>query len=106
MSVSGRFPWKALGLLSLLLLGGQVLRGAQPPPAGSQNFRQQCAKCHGRKGEGVKGKYDDALHGDWSIEKLSRYIHKNMPDDDPGTVASAEAEPVDRYIYASVYSRA
>ncbi len=74
-------------------------------PNGSQLFRQDCAKCHGKKGEGVKGKYDDALHGDWSIEKLSRYIAKNMPDDDPGSLKTPDADAVARYIYSSFYSR-
>jgi hypothetical protein len=99
------FPSKEFALIGCLLLSGHGLSGAQPQQAGSQIFRQQCAKCHGRKGEGVKGKYEDALHGDWSIEKLTRYIHKNMPDDDPGTVGAADAEAVARFIYSSFYSR-
>jgi hypothetical protein len=72
---------------------------------GNQIYRQLCARCHGGKGQGVKGKYDDALQGDRSLEKLSRYIAKNMPDDDPGRCQGAEAEAVARYIYDSFYSR-
>jgi hypothetical protein len=94
-----------LWLLALLLFGQQSLFGGQQPLTGSQVFRQLCAKCHGRNGQGVKGKYDDALQGDWSLEKLTRYIDKKMPDDDPGRCRGAEAEAVARYIYDSFYSR-
>src|SRR5580704_14010652 len=94
-------PW----LLAALLFGQPCLFGGQKSLAGSRIFRQQCAKCHGGKGEGVKGKYDDALHGDWSLEKLTRYIDKKMPDDDPGRCRGPEAEAVARYIYDSFYSR-
>jgi hypothetical protein len=93
-----------LWLTALLLFGQQGLFGAEPPLNGSQIFRQLCAKCHGSKGQGVKGKYDDALQGDWSLEKLSRYIGKKMPDDDPGRCQGAQAEAVARYIYDSFYS--
>src|SRR6185369_15916733 len=49
-----------------LLISQPCLEGAEGRLAGREIFRQQCAKCHGRNGEGVKGKYDDHLHGDWS----------------------------------------
>src|SRR5213594_3310791 len=72
----------ALALL-FLLSSQQGVLGAEPNKRGREIFRQLCAKCHGRNGEGVKGKYDDALRGDWPVEKLARYIDKNMPDDAP-----------------------
>jgi len=72
---------------------------------GANIYKAECAKCHGKHGEGVKGKYDDALVGDWSLEKLTRYISKNMPDDDPGTLTAADAETVARYINDAFYSR-
>src|SRR3954462_3984710 len=80
-----------------------TLRGAETGPDGAKIYRQLCVKCHGRKGEGVKGKYDDALHGDWSLEKLTRYIDKNMPDDAPGKCVGREAEAAARYIYDAFY---
>ena len=64
--------------------------GAEPRAPGREIFRQQCVKCHGRHCEGVKGKYDDALHGDWSLEKLTRYIDKNMPEDAPEKCAGPD----------------
>src|ERR1043166_4370592 len=94
--------WLAL----LCLLSSQPgLRGAEQKRKGREIFRQLCAKCHGRNGEGVKGKYDDALRGDWAIEKLSRYIDKNMPDDAPDKCVGPDADAVARYIYDAFYSR-
>ncbi|HEV7923964.1 MAG TPA: DUF1592 domain-containing protein, partial [Verrucomicrobiae bacterium] len=91
-------------LLGLLLFGQPSLFGAEKPLNGSQIYRQLCARCHGGGGQGVKGKYDDALQGDWPLEKLSRYIGKKMPDDDPGRCQGAQAEAVAGYIYDSFYS--
>ena len=88
-----------------LLLSQQGVRGAEQNKKGREIFRQLCAKCHGRNGEGAKGKYDDALRGDWPIEKLTRYIDKNMPDDAPEKCVGADAEAVARYIYDAFYSR-
>lgn len=72
---------------------------------GAAIYKAECTKCHGKNGEGVKGEYDDALVGDWSLEKLTRYIAKNMPDDDPGTLSHADSETVARYINDAFYSR-
>src|SRR2546430_8596231 len=72
---------------------------------GREIFRQECAKCHGRNGEGVKGKYDGPLQGERSLEKLARYIERNMPDDNPGKCVGEDAQAVARYIYETFYSR-
>ena len=72
---------------------------------GRDIYRSMCVKCHGKNGAGVKDKYKDALVGDWSLEKLTRYIDKNMPDDDPDKCVGADAEAVARYIYETFYSR-
>ncbi len=91
--------------LLFLLSSQQGVRGAEQNKKGRDIFRQLCAKCHGRNGEGVKGKYDDALRGDWAIEKLTRYIDKNMPDDAPDKCVGPDADAVARYIYDAFYSR-
>src|SRR5947207_6991992 len=96
------FTWL---LLVCLLSSPQGLLGAEQNKRGREIFRQLCVKCHGRNGEGVKGKYDDALRGDWSIEKLTRYIDKNMPEDAPEKCVGADAEAAARYIYDAFYSR-
>ena len=91
----------------LLLLGFSVLSLAVSAKAatGEQIYRTECVRCHGPKGEGVKGKYNDALYGDWSLEKLIRYIDKNMPEDDPDKCKGPDADAVARYIYDAFYSR-
>src|SRR5947207_9955345 len=78
---------------------------AEAQPNGREIYRRLCVKCHGRTGEGVKGKYDDALHGDWSMEKLTRFIDKSMPDDAPEKCKGPDAEAVARFIYDAFYSR-
>ena len=88
-----------------LLLAQLTVPGADRRPNGQAIYRQLCVKCHGKNGEGVKDKYNDALHGDWSIGKLTRYIDKKMPDDAPRKCVGPDAEAVARYIYDAFYSR-
>src|SRR5213593_2531675 len=57
--------WLAGISLLCLLSSQQGARGAEQNKKGREIFRQLCVKCHGRNGEGVKGKYDDTLRGDW-----------------------------------------
>lgn len=73
--------------------------------AGRDIYRQQCARCHGRNGEGVSGHYRDPLQGDWSVDKLARVIAKTMPEDAPGKCVGADAEAVAAYIHRTFYSR-
>src|SRR2546430_2097422 len=100
-------PIPCLAWMSLLCLwlSQQGLLGAEQNKRGREIFQNLCVKCHGRHGEGVKGEYDDALRGDWAIEKLVRYIDKNMPDDAPEKCQGPDAEAVARYIYDAFYSR-
>src|SRR6266487_3587162 len=98
--------------IQLLWLPLFCLASSQSPLAGTERrltgrevFSRECAKCHGRNGQGVKGKYDGPLHGDRPLEKLTRYIEKAMPDDDPGKVMGEDAVAVARYIYDAFYSR-
>ncbi|MEO5802027.1 MAG: DUF1592 domain-containing protein [Verrucomicrobiota bacterium] len=94
-----------VGLPFLLLLASERgLFGADPQPKGREIYKQLCVKCHGKDGQGVKGKYDDALFGDWSREKLTRYIDKNMPEDAPDKCDGPDADAVARYIYDAFYS--
>nr|MDQ3624610.1 cytochrome c [Verrucomicrobiota bacterium] len=96
--------WTGLPLLSMLL-GFASSHGAEEHPLGREIYRAQCTKCHGDKGEGVEGEYEEPLQGDWSIAKLARVIAKTMPEDDPGTCAGPDAGAVARYIYDAFYSR-
>jgi len=98
------FPITCFTLL-FLFLSYTPLQAAEQNKRGREIYRQLCTKCHGKSGEGVKGKYDDALRGDWPIEKLTRYIDKNMPEDAPEKCNGPDAEAVARYIYDTFYSR-
>lgn len=91
------FP-PTLGLLT-------VVASHAASPDGRALYRKECASCHGKTGEGVKDKYADGLHGDWSLEKLTRYIERNMPEDDPDKINGPEVEAVSRYINDAFYSR-
>ncbi|HKS38009.1 MAG TPA: DUF1592 domain-containing protein [Verrucomicrobiae bacterium] len=91
--------------LLCLFLTDTPLQGAEQNKRGREIYRQLCTKCHGKGGEGVKDKYDDALRSDWPIEKLTRYIDKNMPEDAPEKCNGPDAEAVARYIYDAFYSR-
>ena len=82
-----------------------LLASAWAAPDGAALYRKKCADCHGAKGEGVEGKYREAMYGDWALPKLTRYIQRNMPEDDPETLTTAEAEAVSKYIYDAFYSR-
>ncbi len=85
-----------------------VPKGAQSTKTsaatGEQIYRRQCIQCHGENGEGVKGKYDEPLVGDWSIDRLAKVIAKTMPEDKPGTCTGADAIAVSRYLHAAFYS--
>src|SRR5688500_15663447 len=102
MLLASHFHVRFLCLLALLLLHFPV-RSAETSE-GAKIYQRRCADCHGERGQGVKDKFDDPLEGDWSLQKLVRYIEKNMPEDDPGTCTGPEAEAVGKYIYDTFYS--
>lgn len=96
----GKYRWvAALVCMSL------AFQASASQLTGPEIFKKQCAKCHGKNGEGVKGKYDDPLQGDRSLERLTRYIEKKMPDDKPGSCTGQNATNVAKYIYDAFYSR-
>src|SRR5262245_7403405 len=72
---------------------------------GQEIYRKLCVECHGRNGEGVKGKYDGPLQGDWSIERLTRVIDRTMPDGAPEKCVGEDSAAVARYIHDAFYSR-
>ena len=74
------------------------------PPDGARLYKSECARCHGRQGEGVAKKHKQPLAGDWSVARLARYIAKEMPDDDPGALSAADAEAVAAYLHGGFYS--
>ena len=96
------FPRTLLGFLALGL--SCIAVTAKDELAGKLIYQKLCAKCHGDNGQGVKEEYKEPLIGDWSVEKLARYVVKNMPEEKPGLCVGEEANQVARYIHGSFYS--
>ena len=75
-------------------------------PSGEQIYRRLCVECHGERGEGVAGKYDETLHGERSIESLARLIDRTMPEEKPELCDAVESRAVAEYIFGAFYSPA
>ncbi|MGN6386173.1 MAG: DUF1592 domain-containing protein [Verrucomicrobiota bacterium] len=101
------FPcWVArFGLIATAALVVFRASAADIKPDGAAIYDSLCIKCHGDKGQGVKEENTDPLEGDWSLEKLTRYIDRKMPDDDPKKCVGPDAEAVAQFIYDSFYSK-
>ena len=117
----GWFQWIAVGVAGLALAacggrravggvgGGAAVTSAStgsagPARSGETIYREDCARCHGPRGEGVAGKHDETLHGEQSVESLTRYIHRTMPDDRKDKTPEAEARAVAEFIHGAFYS--
>jgi hypothetical protein len=96
-----------LSLMAAILLPGAGALSAEAKPAdhpGAVIFRKLCTECHGDHGQGVDGKYDDALIGDRSIDQLAKKIAKTMPEDNEGACVGEDARQVAAYIFDAFYS--
>ena len=103
--MSCRHTFGALLVASGFLLAIGQTQGNARQLTGPEIFSKQCARCHGRKGEGVRGKFDGPLQGDRTLENLICYIDKKMPEDDPSKCVGKDAELVAKYIYGAFYSQ-
>ena len=74
------------------------------PRAGEVVYREDCMRCHGPVGQGVAGKADEPLVGEKSIASLAKYIAREMPENDPGTLSLADATASAEYIHKAFYS--
>jgi hypothetical protein len=74
--------------------------------AGEQIYRQRCASCHGKAGEGTEENYPKPLAGERTTAQLSKFIAKSMPKDAEKKCTPEEAEKVTAYIYDAFYSKA
>jgi hypothetical protein len=93
-------------LLALFCAGARTpAAAAEPSPGGHEVYLRHCVRCHGEHGEGVPGKHEEPLQGDWSIDRLTRIIDRTMPEDDPDQCTGEEAARVARYIYDAFYSQ-
>ena len=86
-------------------LAADAVDAAEVKLSGEQLYRKQCASCHGTRGEGVKGEYEEALAGDWSLSKLTNVIEKTMPDEKPKLCVGEEAKQVAKYVFDAFYSK-
>ena len=66
-------------------------------------FNEHCSSCHGLQGEGSEA-YPDPLLGNLSVNQLTHYIDKTMPDGDPSQVTGKEASLIAETIHSSFYS--
>jgi hypothetical protein len=89
-------------LLALLLFSSPII--AAETRTGEQIYRQQCASCHGAKGEG-SDEYERPLTGDRSLLQLERFIAKSMPKDSDKKCTGEDAKKVAVYIYEAFYSK-
>lgn len=105
MIAAKKTKWSTWLLVAFMMAYQTVDLFAAKQLSGKDIYQKQCVKCHGKVGEGVKGKYDEPLVGDWSPEKLSRVIAKTMPDDKPGSCVGPDADAVAKYVYETFYSR-
>lgn len=72
---------------------------------GEQLYAKRCASCHGANGEGTK-KYSQPLTGDRGVKDLAKVIAATMPEDDPGSLAAADADKLAAYVHDAFYSKA
>lgn len=71
---------------------------------GEQIYRDQCARCHGKAGEGTADNYPDPLAGDKSVPQLTKLIHETMPDDTDEKCTEDDSAKVAAYIFDAFYS--
>ena len=74
------------------------------PRAGEVVYREDCMRCHGPVGQGVAGKADEPLVGEKSIASLAKYVAREMPENDPGTLSLADATASAEFIHQAFYS--
>ncbi len=88
-----------LGATIALAISGQ---NGGKSSEGEALFKQKCAPCHGRKGEGGPG-YSRRLVGTRSISELAKFISQQMP---PGKVkcTAADSQKIAPFIFNSFYS--
>ncbi len=103
-SLLARYAALTIALTFCVPLAGFLRAHAIPKkPAGDQIYRQQCASCHGAKGEGTQS-HSRALVGDRSIGDLGRYIAQYMPPGAPKKLSAEDAQKVAAYIHNAFYS--
>ena len=103
---------RAVAVLTLLAFPTFAKASDGPPGSeelhalGKRIYAKSCVACHGDAGQGVKDKYDEPLTGDATVGQLARLISETMPEEEPESCVSEDAEAVAAYIHYAFYSRA
>lgn len=93
-----------LGLESITHGGDSSLTDLQAQ--GAKIYAQSCADCHGDRGQGADGGYEDPLIGDESTGQLADLISATMPEGSPEECQGEDAQAVAEYIHYAFYSEA
>ncbi|QEG41031.1 DUF1588 domain-containing protein [Roseimaritima ulvae] len=101
-------PFLFFGMLAWACLGSIVVSAQDDArlAKGETIYRSQCAECHGDRGQGVAGAFDDPLLGDASVGELTELISETMPEEEPEACVAEDAAAVAHYIHYSFYSPA
>ncbi len=99
----------ALFVLAALVFAGRqgqryYKKNLAAPRSGEVVYRDDCMRCHGPVGQGVAGKSDEPLVGEKSVASLAKYIVREMPESDPGSLSLADASASAEYIHKAFYS--
>jgi hypothetical protein len=99
----------ALAVLTALVFAGRqgqryYKKNLAAPRDGEVVYHADCMRCHGPVGQGVAGKADEPLVGEKSIASLAKYIAREMPESDPGSLSLADATASAEYIHKAFYS--
>lgn len=74
--------------------------------AGRELFAEHCASCHGDRGQGESGVYDDPLRGDNSVGELTALIAHTMPEGEPELIVGDDAAEIAAFMHQEFYGPA
>lgn len=77
---------------------------AQEFERGKSIFAEQCANCHGDRGQGVAKHFDQPLVGDLSVRELSQVIWETMPEEKPKSLSNEDSLAVATFVHHEFYS--
>lgn len=88
---------------SLVLTSAGVGWAGEGLEVGKEIYARHCMECHGESGEGSVEQDVDPLTGDRTLLSLSRYIDRQMPEEDPELVVGDDARKVAAYMMQEFY---
>ncbi len=97
---------RRLAGLVLVWWGGVcgLVSADEPQLGGKAIYEQQCARCHGRDGQGVADEGTEPFTGSHTLADLARVIDETMPEDDPATCQGQMAQSVAQYVYDTFFA--